>query len=571
MKRTFAMIAALTMVLSLASCGSDGKTSSTPESSTPASSSTPAASTPAGNDGEVPYLGEVEVYNAEAANVGLCTGWMPDYIRESAGVDMIGIAKEDGKFELMVTAGSLPDVTIIDGVDNLNYAIDAGLLIDLSTVMEKLPNLTKYEENDSMMQYVRDNCSSGTGGLYGLNRMYSESEIADMDVGGIFLRYDYFGDVGYPELKNTDDLLDALKAMQDAHPTTDDGKKIYGMSIFPDWDSATLGVSGYMARSMGYNFGLVDRDYHEYQGTNDAGKIIFRGITDNDSGYKKFLKFMFKANQMGLLDPDSMTQTFDDSKAKTASGRSLLSFDNWGTEYSAEDQANGIGFRRVPLTGDPYVADDCSPCPGGTHTFVTISKDCKNVDAACALINLMYDPEFTVTYMNGRRGEVWDQKEDGTPYMVEGGYEARANLDFNKRGCLVMLTYHFSAPLPGFNGYSTDYTLWPTQPWTPEDNQLVKNWKEHTVNGNFTAYGYMKSIDQYVVPPAVKAIVLDDETKMLEDRLKDVMKTANWKLVMAANEAEFESIWAETAETLNGIGLDKYVETWTETYRNALY
>ena len=134
-----------------------------------------------------------------------------------------------------------------------------------------------------------------------------------------------------------------------------------------------------------------------------------------------------------------------------------------------------------------------------------------------------------------------------------------------------MLTYHFSAPLPGFNGYSTDYTLWPTQPWTPEDNQLVKNWKEHTVNGSFTAYGYMKSIDQYVVPPAVKAIVLDDETKMLEDRLKDVMKTANWKLVMAANEAEFESIWAETAETLNGIGLDKYVETWTEPYRNALY
>ena len=145
MKRTFAMIAALTMVLSLASCGSDGKTSSTPESSTPASSSTPAASTPADNDGDVPYLGEVEVYNAEAANVGLCTGWMPDYIREAAGVDMIGIAKEDGKFELMVTAGSLPDVTIIDGVDNLNYAIDAGLLIDLSTVMEKLPNLTKYE------------------------------------------------------------------------------------------------------------------------------------------------------------------------------------------------------------------------------------------------------------------------------------------------------------------------------------------------------------------------------------------------------------------------------------------
>ena len=65
--------------------------------------------------GEAPYMGEVEVFNAEAANVGLCTGWMPDYIRKACGVDMIGVANEENKFALLVAGGSLPDVCVIGG------------------------------------------------------------------------------------------------------------------------------------------------------------------------------------------------------------------------------------------------------------------------------------------------------------------------------------------------------------------------------------------------------------------------------------------------------------------------
>lgn len=545
MKKILSLVLALAMIVSMGACFAESSA------------------------GEVPYVGEVELYNAEAANVGLCTGWMPDYIREAAGVDMIGIAYESGKFELMVASGSLPDVCVIGGVDNLGYAIDAELLLDLTEVMDKLPNLSKYEENTTMMQYVRDNCSNGTGALYGLNRMFCESEVADMDIGGIFLRYDYYGEIGYPELKGYDDLLNALAAMQEKHPTTAEGQKVYGMSLFTDWDNGLLPFWGYMARSMGFTGGLVERDYHNYKNDGNVDDIVMRSALADDSGYKAFLKFLNKAYNMGLLDPDSVTQTFDDSKNKTATGRALLSFDNWNTEYSAEDQNNGIGFRRVPNMGEPYVADDCSACPGGTHTFITISKDCKNLDAACALINLMYDPEFTVNYMNGTRGHVWDQKEDGTPYMLEEGYTNRANLDFSKRGCIIMLTYHFSAPLPGFNGYSTDYTQWPAQEWTPEDNLLVKNWKEHTVNGYGTAYAYMKSIDMYRVPPAALGIQNTDDMQMIVDRVNAEIKVANWKLMYATGDEEFDAIWTELQQTCEGMGLERYIEWWIEQYKAA--
>lgn len=522
---------------------------------------------------EVPYVGQVDVFNAEAANVGLCTGWMPDYIKKAAGVEMNGIANESGKFDLLVAAGSLPDVTIINSVDNLNYAIEAGLLLDIDTLRDKIPNLDKYSDaNAPMMQYIRDLCSAGTGKLYGLNRMYCTSPIVDMaEIGGRYYRYDYYAELGYPEMHTFDDVLNVLKQMQENHPTTEDGKKVYGMSLFPDWDSGIYAFASNLMMDVGVEAGLVERDFVNYKNDENYEDIIYRSALADDSTYKEAMKFFFKANQMGLYDPDSMTQTQVDSNAKTQSGNALMVFGYWNIEYSAEDKAAGRGFACIPLATKEhkFVTHDLSACPGGTHNFVTISKDCKNIDAACALINIMYDPEFTITYMNGPRGDVWDQLEDGTPYMVEGGYEYRANLDFGKRGCLMMLTYHFAAPLPGCNGYSSDYTLWPAQEWTPADDALTANWKEHTINGFHNACSYLQDAGMINWLPASAAIVTPDDMAMIADRVKQQIKVANYKLILAADEDEFESVWSTLQADCEGMGMNDYVEWWIGAYKES--
>lgn len=95
-----------------------------------------------------------------------------------------------------------------------------------------------------------------------------------------------------------------------------------------------------------------------------------------------------------------------------------MQWDNWGTTWSEEQQQAGQGFRRVPI--GTIVGEDLTPVPGGGDSFITISSACKNIDAACALINCMFDPAFTISYMNGPQGEVWDYAEDGTPEFLEG-------------------------------------------------------------------------------------------------------------------------------------------------------
>ena len=53
---------------------------------------------------------------------------------------------------------------------------------------------------------------------------------------GFYTRWDYYYELGCPEIKNMDDILTVCKQMQDNHPTSDSGKPAYAFSLFPDWD-----------------------------------------------------------------------------------------------------------------------------------------------------------------------------------------------------------------------------------------------------------------------------------------------------------------------------------------------
>ena len=155
MKRLFALLLAVLMVFSLVACTKAPADTTTKGASndTTAADDTDVApaddTTAADGEGEVEFLGEVEIFQAEAVNPGLCTGWMPDWDRENYGVDMIGIQEEDGKFEMVMASGALPDVTIVKGYENMALAIEGGFLLDLETVADKLPNVfdTYYDAN----------------------------------------------------------------------------------------------------------------------------------------------------------------------------------------------------------------------------------------------------------------------------------------------------------------------------------------------------------------------------------------------------------------------------------------
>ena len=572
MKKLLALLLAAVMVLGMVACAKTPATTTTSGKDTTTAApvvdnkDTTAAPDTTTGDSKVPYLGEVDVMGGEAASAGLCVGWMPDYIRQEAGVDMIGLPGDKEQIDTYLAGGELPDVTILKTTEQLEAAIQGGMIIDLETVKDKLPNVfeTYWDACEGMVNYNKAVKSAGTGKLYGLARMFNGEPVPAYDIGGIFLRYDAYGQVGYPEIKNYDDLLNCLIAMQDACPTTLDGGKMYAISYFSDWDTnGTISAYGYVSRTRGlWTPGVYAIDMKEYDGTTESMKLMKQA--ERGSDYYDFIKFMFKANQAGLIDPNTLTQTSDDAKATVQNGGALLQWDNWGTTYDLELQNQGIGFRRVPI--GEYLCAKEMDISYESDSQVTISSKCKNLDAACALVNFMYDPAFTISYMNGPRYQVWDYDENGAPYFVEGGYEAMNSLNFSERGCIIMLTYHFSGQMPGCPaGVTSDYSTWPCYQdmiadGTITETKLIQDWKEHTSNGHHLLTDYFKENGKLILSPSTASRTKSTDEQMLGDRIGERIATGSWACMFAADEATFEAEWDSMYADLQSMGYDDYVD-----------
>lgn len=50
------------------------------------------------------------------------------------------------------------------------------------------------------------------------------------------VRWDLYKELGYPEIKNLDDMVEVLAQMKEICPKDDNGKTTYGVSLFNDWD-----------------------------------------------------------------------------------------------------------------------------------------------------------------------------------------------------------------------------------------------------------------------------------------------------------------------------------------------
>lgn len=567
MKRLFALLLAVLMVFSLVACTKAPADTTTKGASNDTTTAAPADDTTAADgEGEVEYLGEVEIMNGEAASAGLCVGWMPDWIRSKIGVDMIGLPGDTEQVDSYLAGGELPDVTILKTVDQLEAAIEGGMIIDLETVKDKLPNVfeTYWDACEGMVNYNKAVKSAGTGKLYGLARMFNGEPVPAYDIGGVFLRYDVYGQVGYPEIKNYDDLLNCLIAMQEACPTSLDGGKMYAMSMHSEWNTGLFYGYGYVSRNRGlWNQGMWAFDMTEYDGTTESMKVVKQLEVGSD--YYEFVKFMFKANQAGLIDPNSLTQTNDEAKAVMQNGGALLQWDNWGTTYDLELQNQGIGCRRVPI--GEYMCAQEMDIAYESNSQIVISSTCKNLDAACALVNLMYDPAFTISYMNGPQGQVWDYDENGAPYFLEGGYEAMNSLNFSERGCIIMLTYHFSGQMPGCpEGISSDYSTWPcynemVADGTIVETKVISDWKEHTSNGYHLLTDYFKENGKLILSPSAASRTLSTDESMSESRLNDRINVGTWACIFAADEATFDAEWDAMYNECVGMGYNEFVDT----------
>lgn len=571
--RVPAMLLVVFMLFSLAACaGSNNGT--TP--STGGDDKKPAATEAPKQTKEEPVTLKILVLNTtvDTWNAGHDSPVQLD-IREKTGVILEQQSVSDDQFNVILASGDLPDLVRIDRSKHAKGLIEGNQIIPLDDLL-KTNGQEILKSIPSTLEYARLNWSEGREKIYFIPTQVGPDATGTgiNDSIAPVLRWDYYKELGCPEIKDENDLLDVLKQMVEKHPTTEDGKKVYGVSMWTDWGNGwmffmplyyftgyvTYGSSGAVARKVDPNSPLVD-------------------ATKEDDPFWRAVRFYYNANKMGILDPDALTMKYADFEAKATSGQILFAGADWPFQKFNQQNANdGKGYLPIPVTNGYQWHGDMAWLGWHSKSFA-ITSDCKYPEKAMDLMNYLWSYDGCRTLYNGIKGQHWDVV-DGKPTLKEEtivAYKANddawkktnINLDLNIIGlspymihpedgqplCLFNSEQVFSRDL---NPLVKDYCDYYKAPYVGGlFNRLVaegKNQNKQHINAFVNAFPYTPS----------------DEIKRIESDLGALMAQYAAKCIFAKDDAQFEALKAEGIRELEKAGAQKNFESRAEWYQKAV-
>lgn len=576
-RKLLSLLLAGSMILSLAACGSSNDTPATGGASTEGGSSTAAGSQEAAEREEVTL--SAFIMQSVTGESGIWTGWgaqkLYDDLKIKINFDPTGNEVET-KLQQYLVAGQLPDIIGLKGLDQAQLAMDADMLLPLDEYKDKLPNIFENELYADAVRYSQDYTSNGTGKLLIMPVAIGPTSYNSLNWVPL-LQWDVYKNVGLPEVNTLEDYLDVVEKMVAYKPTTEAGEKVYGFSLFSDWDNLTaLEIS-----TLSFMYGIDTEYVSPLMETNVMTKET-KSLLADDSFYKRALKFYFDANQRGLLDPDSMSQTYSDVEAKFSAGRVMFSWFSWlaGTYNDRSNQDNAekpdglanVVARDMKL----YNAPDQTI---GRSWYFGISKDCSNIDAALELLNWLYDVDVCHYLTNGPQGLTWDYDENGEPQVLDWTYsDQKTELLMPEDiggGAFQDGVYSFNTLGPQAasemaDGYTLSYRYWPC---TLERNpSLMKQENaEMMQEGHLVLADYLYEKD--MIAESTQAVNMinpaSDDLEIIMTQIGEIVKKMSWQMVYAKDEAEFNSLWDTMVSQAEQLGLDQVTEFYTNEWENA--
>lgn len=574
-KRFLSVLLCATLTASMfAGCGS--KTGNK-AASLQATDSTTVKNDAADNSGKTgadkyPEFITVDVFDSLANYQGIQSGWFAKIVKDKFNMELNMIAPNvagggDTLYQTRSAAGDLGDL-IIYGAEggHLQDMVTAGLLTDMTDLLANKVNVTKYQAGiDSLNSLVTED------GIWGIPSSVSEQSATTPSEGldptfGPYLRWDAYKAAGYPEMKTLEDLLPVLKAMQEAVPESDTGKKTYPISLFKDWDGNMMCLAKQPTCFYGYDelgFVLAKADGSDYQ-----------SIIDSDSMYIRVLKLYFTANQMGLVDPESTTQNYDTMYAKYQDGQILYSPWPWlgqAAYNTTDNKAAGKGFMVSSI--DDMKVFSYGNKPNGNNVLIGIGSNAEDKERLADFIDWLYSPEgmemsaAQTAKSCGPKGLTWEMK-DGKAQLTDFGwkafYEGGDTLVPDEWGGgtwkdgVSALNFQTISPadIDPNTGLAYNYTLWDS---VIEANTTALDTDWQTKMGAKTTIEYLEKNNKLMVAPGSSYIAPaeDSEITTLRGQCKAIIVEYSWKAVFAVDENEFNSLIKEMQDTVKGLGYDQ--------------
>lgn len=330
-------------------------------------------------------------------------------------------------FSVMLADGNLPDI-MLSRQQYLSNVLESGLALNITPYIDEyMPNLKNPLYASTLELQRAAFPGEEEDGIYFLcpvvGLQYAEGGTDQFR--GYIVRWDYYKELGCPEIKNDEDYFNVLIQMQQNHPYTEDGKPTYAFGVA----NSLKNMGGYRASW------LTDVAVNLWGSYNYKGSLIDNTLVNNytdveHSSYWTDMKFYNKIYRAGLFDPDTFIMSYDEYDAKVAEGRYMGLYYNDNTFYenqAAIDPNTLSGYVVIPSEGAILYADGVWLLGNAPVYHGFINAKSENKITAMRFYNEIYDPDFTRTWYSGKQGVHWDYDENGEPYVFPETLEMIAN------------------------------------------------------------------------------------------------------------------------------------------------
>ena len=521
----------------------------------------------------------IEFYNDWAGDItGEGTGWFAQIVEDHFNMSIYYLSGGVNElFQERSAEGNLGDLVII-AAHRLGDAVNNGLLMDISSFVE---NRMPYYTSQFPQAVVRAQGLTDSG-IYALPIQVSTQPpntpriSGTMPPYGAFMRQDAYFAVGAPTLNLMENLLPVLADMQNAIPYTDAGLRTYGFSLYtgPE-DDTILHTAAVFAMLYGGMDKFSSTSFIDFQNQS------VESFLDDGGLYLRTLQLYFNANLVGLMDPASRTQSFQEARYKFEQGAVLFSWWPWlGMQgfNTPTREAIGVGFNFIPILNQ-QIHHTHSIDPAGYNRInlvIGVGADAKHPERVIDFIDWLASPEGHQTIIAGPEGLSW-VLVDGVPMLTDLGIAAGVHTGrlndvrvpdewgggtFSQgawHGNISLILDHYGREINPDTGFAYNPRLWSAQ--DTGGTRLQTEWTERFESN--TPLDFVLDNNLMTTRPAVDFIMPQDppEIAAIRDSIRPVIEDASWRMIFATDETEFFQIWMDMQTTANALG-------WTTVFEH---
>lgn len=601
-KQVLSVLVVIAMMMALvAGCGNSGTSDNSPSTSTPAPASSSAEETTSDASSETatpegqiaiapiadttPYTLVIGGIEDTSANSDFANTPQGKEILRLTGIT-VKLEKIDvTKMTALAATGDLPDILYMnnDATGQVSKAlIQSGNLLQLDDLLNSRGQniLARAKEGITQLAKQTDNK------IYCLPCAVSVKDTSTPQYNGsngFYSRYDLYQSIGSPEINGVDGYLQVLKQMQDKNPTAPDGNKAYALSAWTDWGA--LWPYYYIFPYMNGYTVLQGQEYvNRFTGQWTSSYLDPRSI------FWQSVYFYFKANQLGIFDPDGLTQNWTQFSDKIAAGEVFTCCaGNWSvpdTTVCGENAGLFLFPGAFPSAGDMYTPEQ--PRGYGFNDSRCISANCKNPERVMDFLNFCDSDYGARLVKNGVKGIDWDYDSNGDPLPI-GDYLqdllAGSTTYTAGVGMGIVQFMASSAALKTADGNSADVTM--SAPWyakISQQNTAAKNFVSSNANGDATI-GYPGAVyaswqkagkiktdsSKYPWPDFGSYMSQSTELAQAEAQAEQYIIGNLGKLILAKDVNEFNAEQMKVINALKAQGLEeaeKEIYTqWSAAYK----